>query len=173
MNTSLFHSRLSRALIAAATLLLLLTACGENTKDSGESADGHKLKEWWVSRVPDLVIEKDEFHVRDCSITHVATSADTRTAEAIFKVPSRLLTVCENSKSEENPLQFDGQFIILGVCQTTLGAGGCAGERYRSADFENWEEYIGITWIEGEKYEAWRRMGSTSSRADSVKKVDD
>lgn len=47
----------------------------------------------------------------------------------------------------------------------------CGGGRYRSADFELWEEYIGVTWINSEEYEAWRKVGSTSSKADSVKKV--
>jgi hypothetical protein len=28
------------------------------------------------------------------------------------------------------------------------------GARYRSADFELWQEYIGVTWLNSEEYEA-------------------
>ena len=101
----------------------------------------------------------------------VTRSGDEKIAEVIFKVPSRFLTRRTNSGRGQKPLDYDGEYIILRVCEFTVGAGGCGGESYRSADFENWEEHIGVTWINGEEYEAWRKVGSTSSKADSVKKV--
>ena len=60
---------------------------------------------------------------------------------------------------------------MLYVDRQTAGAGSKTGERYRSENFTDWEEYIGITWVDGEEYEAWRKLGSTSSKADSRKKV--
>ncbi len=60
--------------------------------------------------------------------------------------------------------------LFLSIRQT-FGAGSWTGERFRSADFKSWEEYIGVTWVNSEEYEAWRKVGSTSSKADSRKKV--
>lgn len=74
-------------------------------------------------------------------------------------------------KARDQALTHDGKYIIFNVCEIAYGAGGCGGGRYRSKDNKNWEEYIGVTWLKGEQYEAWRKVGSTSSKADSIKKV--
>ena len=121
---------------------------------------------WWESSKPDVVIGNDEFYTRHCAITQVTNKGGIKTASVIFKVPYSLLATCEN----KGPLQYDGEYIIFSVCEMTFGAGGCGG-RYRSSDFKLWEEYFGVTWINSEEYEAWRKVGSTSSKADSVKKV--
>jgi hypothetical protein len=122
---------------------------------------------WWEPLKPDVVIGNDEFYSRKCSITRVSNSEGSKTANVIFKVPYSLLATCEN----KGPLQYDGEFIILSVCEMSFGAGGCGGGRYRSSDFKLWEEYIGVTWINREEYEAWRKVGSNSPNADSVKRV--
>ena len=122
---------------------------------------------WWESSKPDVVIGNDEFYTRHCAITQVTNKDGIKTASVIFKVPYSLLATCEN----KGPLQYDGEYIIFSVCEMTFGAGGCGGGRYRSSDFKLWEEHFGVTWINSEEYEAWRKVGSTSSKADSVKKV--
>lgn len=122
---------------------------------------------WWADLEPDIILGNDEFYAGSCSITRVTNNSGVKTVNVIFEVPYSFLTTCTNIGS----LQYDGEYIILNVCKITFGAGGCGGGRYRSADFELWEEYIGVTWINSEEYEAWRKVGSTSSKADSVKKV--
>lgn len=155
-------SRYLLLLIACTTLLL---GCGEN---SGGSVEVEPIqKTWWEPLKPDVIIGNDEFYAGICSVTQVTNSDGVKEGRVIFEVPYRLLATCNN----RGPLQYDGEYIILDVCQMSFGAGGCGGGRYRSADFELWEEYIGVTWINSEEYEAWRKVGSTSSKADSVKKV--
>ncbi len=149
-----------------------VSGCGENTVGPAKKHATLAQKAWWASRPPDVTIDGDEFHTKDCSITRVSTTAESSHAQTLFTVPARLLTVCESTRSGEKPLRYDGKHLILSVCQTTFGAGGCAVEHYRSADYEHWEEYIGVTWINGEQYSAWRKLGSTSSKADSVEKVE-
>lgn len=122
---------------------------------------------WWEPLKPDITIGNDEFYTGSCSITRVTNHGDVKTERVIFEVPYSFLATCHNRDS----LQYDGEYIILNVCEMTIGAGGCGRQRYRSADFKLWEEYIGVTWINSEEYEAWRKVGSTSSKADSVKKV--
>ncbi len=142
----------------------LSTGCGE---PNVETVTSPSIIPWWQSLEPDVKIGQDDFYAGTCSITQVSHAAGIETARVIFEIPSRMLKTCEN----RGPLQFDGEYIILSVCEMSFGAGGCAGGRYRSADFELWEEYIGVTWINSEEHEAWRKVGSTSSKADSVKKV--
>lgn len=143
--------------MACATLIL---GCGEVKKEPLRIP-------WWEPLKPDIIIGNDEFYAGNCSITRVTNDGDVKTERVIFEVPHSFLATCHNRDS----LQYDGEYIILDVCEMSFGAGGCGGERYRSADFELWEEYIGVTWINSEEYEAWRKIGSTSSKADSVKKV--
>ena len=138
----------------------MLMGCNEAEKAPSPAS-------WWEPLKPDVVIGNAEFYARNCSITQVVNNEGVKTASVIFKVPYSLLATCEN----KGPLQYDGEHIILSVCEMTFGAGGCGGGRYRSSDLENWEEYIGVTWINSEEYEAWRKVGSTASKADSVKKV--
>ena len=142
------------------TFFTMLLGCTEAEKASTPVS-------WWEPLKPDVVIGNDEFYGRNCAITQVSNKDGAKTASVIFKVPYSLIATCNN----KGPLQYDGEYIILSVCEMTFGAGGCGGGRYRSADFENWEEYFGVTWIKSEEYEAWRKVGSTSSKADSVKKV--
>lgn len=149
----------------------LLTGCEFYKSGSVESEKEVAPIAWWESLEPDVTINGDEFYAGTCSITRVTGSGDEKTAEVIFKVPSRLFTQCTNSGRGKKVLDYDGEYIILRVCEIAYGAGGCGGDSYRSADFENWEEHIGVTWINGEEYEAWRKVGSKSSKADSVKKV--
>jgi hypothetical protein len=118
------------------------------------------------------MIGGDAFYGQPCSVTRVSDVSSTPTERVIFEVPYRPLTYCKESKAGKNYLEQDGAYIILRVDRQTLGAGSWTAERYRSADFETWEEYIGVTWKNGEEYEAWRRLGSTSSKADSLKKVE-
>lgn len=123
---------------------------------------------WWSSLPADVMVGDTAFYARSCSITQVETFNAVATAKVVFSVPNGLLSSCDNS---DNPLTYDGKYLILEVCQVPFAAGGCAGGRYRSADLEHWEEYIGVTWIKREQYEAWRKLGSTSSKADFFKKL--
>lgn len=126
---------------------------------------------WW-QQVQPIVIKGDEFYGKSCSVSRVSDDSGIESETVIFKVPSRLLTYCAQSKPDKNYLEYDGEYIILNVDRQTAGAGSWTGERYRSADFESWQEYIGVTWVEGEEYEAWRALGSaSSSSADFRKKV--
>jgi hypothetical protein len=132
---------------------------------------GHSLVPPWLE--PDLIIDGNEFYAGKCSVSRVVNDDGVKKEQLIFEVPHRVFASCVNSRSGDNgsPLQYDGTYIILSVCQTTFCAGSCPGERYRNADFENREEHIGVTRINSEEYEAWRKVGSDSSKADSVKKV--
>jgi len=126
----------------------------------------------WIDTVEPIVINGDEFFGEACSVIQVSKSnTGVKTTKTIFKAPSRILTPCPKSTRGFNYLDYDGEYVILNVSRQTIGAGSHTGERYRSKDFINWEEYIGITWRNSEEYEAWRKVGSTSSKADSIKKV--
>lgn len=149
--------------------IVLFSGCNHEEPDNQQKAAA--ASPWWGPLEADVVIGTDEFYAGRCSITRVKHQNGVQSASVIFEVPYRLMAVCENSQIDNKPLKYDGEYISLSVCQTVFGAGGCPKDMYRSADFENWEEYIGVTWIEGEEYEAWRKLGSTSTKADSVKKV--
>lgn len=145
-------------------------------------------KRWWHTATADLVVEGVRYYVRQCAIFTVPSAGQAGagdnsnvdmdqqalissiSASEIFSVSVSAFSSCQ---PKSTPLVYDGEYIIFNVCEMAFGAGGCGGGRYRSADDINWEEYIGITWIKGEQYEAWRTVGSTSSKADSVKKVVD
>lgn len=145
-------------------LLSLLASC--NQVEVPDAKTSSSPEAWWHAVAPDIVIGPNEFYAGTCSITKVSTK--TGASDLIFKVPKSPLTTCRN---RDPALIYDDEYIILDVCEMTFGAGSCGGGRYRSKDYENWEEDIGITWIKGEAYEAWRKLGSTSSTADSVKKI--
>lgn len=151
-------------------LPLILMACATLILDCGEAGKESLIKPlqmaWWEPLKPDVIIDNDEFYAGSCSITRVINNGGIKTARVIFIVPDDYFTSCSDIG-----LRYDGKYIILNVCEIRFGAGGCSGGRYRSADFVLWEEYIGVTWINSEEYEAWRKVGSTSSKADSVKKV--
>ncbi|PML77270.1 hypothetical protein [Enterovibrio norvegicus] len=151
-------------------LLAVLAGCGKHEADPPKEVSN--LTPWWQPLEPDVVIGGYAFYAGKCAIVRVEDIDSTSPETTTFRVPSRPLASCENWKGEGEPLKHDGEFIILSVCHMSFGAGGCAVERYRSADFAHWEEHIGVTWINGEEYEAWRTLGSTSSKADSVKKVE-
>ena len=148
-------------------LVFILMACATLILGCGEVETEPLPLPWWASVAPDIIIGNDEFYAGTCSITRVTHNGDVKTERVIFEVPYGFSATCHNNGA----LQYDGEYIILNVCEMSFGAGGCSGGRYRSADFELWEEYIGVTWINSEEYEAWRKVGSTSSKADSVKKV--
>ncbi|WP_028023340.1 hypothetical protein [Enterovibrio calviensis] len=156
--------------LTVAAFVSLLSGC-ENPEDKTR----HEVQEpqpWWEAMEPNIVIDSDEFYAGKCSIVQVNITDGVVVDTVVFRAPSRPLATCKNWEGEGEPLQHDVKFIILSVCQMAFGAGGCAVERYRSADLQHWEEHIGVTWIDGEEYEAWRTLGSTSSKADSVKKVE-
>lgn len=154
------------ALVCASQIL----ACKENSAASDES-DIHLAGIPWQQSVQAVIVDGDEFYGKTCSVIRVRSNAGTKSTKVIFNAPFKALTSCAKNKFGENYLKFDGKYIVLYVDRQTFGAGSSTGERYRSSDFELWEEYIGVTWIKGEEYEAWRNVGSTSSRADSRTKV--
>ena len=126
---------------------------------------------WWGSVEP-ILIDGDEFFGGPCSVTRVRSNDDEiKLATIIFNVPSKLFTVCAQAQLNKNYLKYDGEYIVLHVDRQTIGAGSWTAERYRSKDFKSWEQYIGVTWRNNEEYEAWRDLGSTSSKADSRTKV--
>lgn len=148
-------------------LLLILMACVTLMFGCVEKKKEPIQIPWWKPLKPDVVIGQHEFYAGTCSITQVTNTGNIKTEKIIFEAPYSSFATCSN----RGPLQYDGEYIILDVCIMSFGAGGCGGGRYRSADFEQWEEHIGVTWINSEEYEAWRKVGSTSSKADSVKRV--
>lgn len=156
--------------VALLSLFSLLGSCSDGDQPASPAEDTSMTAPWWQYVQP-ITIEDEEFYGRPCSVTRVSDDSGIKSGEVIFKVPSRLLTYCAKSKPKKNYLEYDGSYIVLHVDRQTAGAGSWTGERYRSADFENWEEYIGVTWVKGEQYEAWRVVGSSSSKADSRTKV--
>ncbi|MEH6395216.1 hypothetical protein [Pseudoalteromonas sp.] len=148
---------------------VFITACDAFNKGNSEPIPAEP---WWASLEPDVVIENDEFYLKSCdSVTRVINNNGNKTARVILQIPFRLLTSCPNQLENNSTLQFDGTYLTLTLCRTAIGAGGCAEERYRTRDFEHWQEYIGITWLNGEEYQAWRVLGSKSSKADEISKV--
>lgn len=123
---------------------------------------------WWQKRKPDIVVGEFEYYAGTCKILEVDTTIDNPSSTTVFEVPTSVLSQCQNRLPA---LTYDGEYLIFSVCKMSFGAGGCGRGRYRSADTINWQEDIGITWIKGEQYEAWRNLGSNSSKADAVKKV--
>ncbi|OEE81785.1 hypothetical protein A1OQ_20580 [Enterovibrio norvegicus FF-162] len=172
--SSLFRFLFDNHLLVLVVFTLALIGC-ETDEDKNHKDEIHneaaKPTPWWEPLDPDVVIGSDAFYAGECSILSVKTVEGVATETVVFRAPSRPLTTCKNGEGYGEPLKHDGKFIILSVCRMAFGAGGCAVERYRSADLQDWEEHIGVTWIDGEEYEAWRTLGSTSSKADSVKKV--
>lgn len=156
------------ALIVMSTLLM--PACNDR-KTTNSAAENTSPEEPWWAKVKPVVVGGIDFYGKPCSVTKVSHEAGSSSEEIIFKAPSRLFTYCEKREPGKNYLKYDGSHIILHVERQTVGAGSRTGERYRSADLASWEEYIGVSWINGEQYEAWRKVGSTSSTADSRKKV--
>ena len=146
--------------------MIQLVACSDKALVQTSSAKAF----WWSTLSPNIVISNNEFYVKPCeSITRVIDQNGVKTANIILKVPPRLFTNCQYNRT--NQLQYDGQYLTFNMCRTAMGAGGCNTERFRSTDFIHFEEYIGITWLNSEQYEAWRIVGSKSSKADSITKV--
>tara|TARA_R110001606_G_scaffold395213_1_gene567084 strand:- start:85464 stop:85967 length:504 start_codon:yes stop_codon:yes gene_type:complete len=163
------HSLPTLLFIIVCTTQLL--ACNENEIAADEKEKESLSIPWWGS-VPAIVIGDKEFYGGTCSVTQVISNDDgIKSGSIIFSVPAKLFTYCSKNEPNKNYLEYDGEYIILHVDRQTAGAGSWTGERYRSADFKSWEEYIGVTWVDSEEYEAWRRLGSTSSKADSIKKI--
>lgn len=148
---------------------VFITGCDAAKKGNSEPSPAEP---WWASLEPDVVIDNDKFYLNGCdSVTRVINNKGDNAAHVILQIPFRLLTPCPNQSENNSTLQFDGTYLTLALCRTTVGAGGCAKERYRTRDFEHWQEYIGTTWLNGEEYQAWRGLGSKSSKADEISKV--
>lgn len=147
-----------------------IIACSDNKIVANENEKSPLPIPWWMSVEP-IIIDGEEFYGRSCSVTRVSYVAGIKSGSVIFTVPSRAFTFCAKNEPGKNHLEYDGEHIVLHVDRQTFGAGSWTGERYRSADFTSWEEYIGVTWVNGEEYEAWRMVGSTSSKSDSRKRV--
>ncbi|KPW04715.1 hypothetical protein [Pseudoalteromonas sp. P1-8] len=140
-------------------MILLIASCG----------DKPKLSNFTKNKQPDLTIGVTQFYLNSChSLTSVFNHNGTIKTKVILTLPTRPLSVCNNKQSQ---LNFDGTHLTVKICRTAFGAGGCGVEKYRTTDFENWQEYIGITWHGNEQYEAWRQLGSNSSKADDITKV--
>jgi hypothetical protein len=138
-----------------------LMACSESDFVAEEAL----LSASWWEVVPPILIGGDAFYGELCSVTRVSShDADVKSAMVIFTVPSQFLATCAQREPEKNYLDYDGEFIILNVDRQTFGAGSSTGERYRSADFTSWQQYIGVTWVNGEEYEAWRNVGPKSEK---------
>ncbi len=124
---------------------------------------------WWVNVEPNLIIGETYYYAGSCFISKVKNSQGELTEVATFKVPKRFISYCENSKSNRNPLEFDGTYLIFTVCQMAFATGGCAQERYRTANFKTWQEYRGITWVQGEQQQVWRALSTTTTNAKQQK----
>ena len=140
-------------------MVSLVAACGEKPK----------LYNFTQNKLPDLTIGAHRFYLNSChSLTGVFNHNGSIKTKVILTFPTRPLSVCTDKQSQ---LNFDGTYLTVKICRTSFGAGGCGVEKYRTKDFENWQEYIGITWHDNEQYEAWRHLGSNSSKADEITKV--
>lgn len=160
-----------RILFLVTMCVTQIMGCSEDKVAANKAKKASMPIPWWEYVQP-IIIDGDEFYGRSCSVTRVSSNnAGIKSGRVIFNVPSRLFTSCAKSEPNRNYLEYDGEYIILHVDRQTFGAGSWTGELYRSSDFKSWEEYIGVTWINSEEYEAWRKVGSTSSKADSRKKV--
>ena len=166
LKMALHNLRVLFFVIIAATHLI---ACSESTLLD----DKPDLPAPWWQDVPPIIIDGDQFYGAPCTVTRVSNNdAGSPSAVIIFTVPSQLMTTCAQREPKRNYLEYDGEFIILHVDRQTFGAGSWTAERFRSADFTHWQQYIGVTWVNGEEYEAWRNVGSKSAKADSIKKVE-
>ena len=157
-------------------VLLIIIACISQIVGCSKSDNTTPNKEdgpipWWGSVKP-IIMDGDEFFGGPCSVTRVSSDdAGIKLGKVIFNAPSKLLTTCAQRQPNRNYLTSDGDYIVLHVDRQTFGAGSWTAERYRSKDFMSWEQYIGVTWINSEEYEAWRDLDSKSSKADSRTKV--
>jgi len=149
-------------------ITILLIACGKEEPDK-KTNTSQAIP--WIETVDPIVIDGEEFYGTPCSVIRISNSEGVKKREVIFKAPPDALAKCPKGKRGFNYLDYDDTFITLNVYRQRFGAGSTTGERYRSKDFETWEEYIGITWVDSEEYEAWRKVGSTSATADSRTKV--
>ncbi|MBO1254835.1 hypothetical protein J3L16_03920 [Alteromonas sp. 5E99-2] len=123
---------------------------------------------WWETLEPDAVVGEKNYYSRSCSLVELDTQSEHPLPETIFKPPIRLIASCRGSDLIINK----NGYLIFSVCRVDFGGGGCGKERYRSSDMVHWQEDIGTTWIKGEQYTAWRELGSTSSKADAVSRVE-
>jgi len=164
-------NKLRNNLILILTLFVLF-ACDDDNTATKSTKNIPPPPKPWIDTVEPIIIDGDEFYGKTCSVIRISKKDNIKTDSVIFNVPWKALTSCFSSAEGVNYLDYDGEYIILNVYRQTFGAGSSTGERYRSKDFENWEEYIGVTWRNSEEYEAWRKVGSDSSKADSIKKVE-
>jgi hypothetical protein len=161
-----------KVLVFLAVIFTQITSCGAFKKDDVDASDASEsTKLWWQTKKPDFIINQNQYFLGTCAITQVNKNGDPKTEKVIFKAPYRLLASCHNDFRNGESLQYDGEYMILNVCQSTFAAGSCNFEQYRSADIEHWQEYIGVTWRKGEQYDAWRKLGSTSAKADYINKI--
>jgi hypothetical protein len=161
-----------RTFIVTLIFIAALMGCTADNNGSKVNESQDTQPALWWEMVPPISINGDQFYGKPCSVTQVTTDeAGVKAETVIFTVPSRAFTSCAQRVPNKNYLKLDGKYIVLHVDRQTFGAGSWTGERYRSADFISWEQYIGITWLDSEEYEAWRKVGSTSSKADSIQKV--
>jgi len=156
-------------LLLITSLTTQLVACFNG--DSSEEAE-EAINPWWTIVTP-VTIGNDRYYGKPCSVTRVRDNI----ATIIFEAPSKLLTPCSSGIAYRNYLKYNGKHITLHVDRQTFGAGAKTHERFRASvgnlsKQSVWEEYIGITWVNGEEYEAWRKVGSTSRTADSRTKVE-
>lgn len=150
----------------------LIMACGEADNTAGADTNKSKTIQWWET-IPPIIHNSSELYGSPCSVTQLTSDGtDPKLEHVIFTVPSRALTFCSKAEPGKNYLEYDGEYIILRAQRQTVGAGSHTAERYRSADLKTWEEYIGVSWLDGKEHEAWRKLGSTSSKADSLKKIE-
>jgi len=145
---------------------LLCTACDvlDDTSPSSQQVE----VPWWKLSSPDVVIDDDWYYTHHCSIYKRDINLDDEPPIELFSAPYRFATNCQSSK-----LTRKNEYFVISMCRVAFSAGGCGDERYRSQDFENWQEYIGITWKNNEKYDAWRNVGSTSEKADAIEKSEE
>ncbi|WP_065979331.1 hypothetical protein [Pseudoalteromonas lipolytica] len=146
--------------------LIVLSACGDAKQSDTVRVSPEQRNKHSPS---DLVVGSNTFYFNSChSVTGVFNDKGEITSRIILKIPPRFLSTCSSSTENPRQLEFDGTYLIVKLCRVAFGAGGCGVEKYRSKNFEHWQEYIGITWRNGEQYEAWRQLGSSSAKADEI-----
>lgn len=130
--------KIQKSLCLIFSCFVFITACDAAKKGNSEPLPAEP---WWASLEPDVVIDNDKFYLNGCdSVTRVINNNGDNTAHVILQIPFRLLTPCPQQQENNSSLQFDGTYLTLTICRTTISAGGCSEERYRTRDFENWQD---------------------------------
>ncbi len=148
--------------------LLCLTGCDWVLSTASRVSESERKNTDQVAWLDEVVVtDVGRLLARNCKLFEVLDDPSEGTQLRVLFTPAiRPLSTCRGSSVVQ-----DGEFVVFRLGRQSFGAGAAVWERFRMDGTGLWQEEIGITWINHEKYEAWRNVGSKSDKADSVKKV--